>query len=157
MQKALGGIDLSGLKDIHLPALPAMFPPPPIFFISLFCLLLFIVGVIFTVRQMYRLTAKKQALQKIEALKYENPYDAALIVTDLLRRLALMRFPKEKIIHLTGRQWKNFLIRTSPRKTFQGKTGMIIENVQYAPKNAFSNIDLSQLLDDCADWIRYNL
>ena len=152
------GLDLSGLRDIHLPELPSMFPPPPVFFVVLFGLIALVSGIVLLVRYLCRRTVKKAALEEIEKLKTKKPYEAALNVSSLLRRAAVMAFSRKKVAALTGRDWHRFLTETSRKKNaFSGAAGDVLENIQYAPETAFKNIDIRSLLDDSADWIRQNL
>lgn len=150
------GIDLSGLRDIHLPPLPSVWPLAWGWYASAAAVLLCALILWFALRKK-RLTAKKYALREIDGLcaNYAaDPYRLASEVSLLLKRIALLRFPRERTAGLYGKQWRDFLNKTSPNPAFSGKAGEIIENVMYVPADRFGEKDVTPLVRAAKEWIR---
>lgn len=153
------GIDLSGLRDIHLPPVPSLFPLPLRFwavFFGLVFTLLFIKGLW---SYFHRLTAKKYANHKVDSITKQfssNNYQIALELSFLMRRLALMKFPKKKVSVLTGKAWRSFLEETSKKPVFKGRAGDILEDVTYIPPESFKDKDITVLIRATKEWIAQN-
>ena len=62
------GIDLSGLKDIHLPAVPSLWPLPAVFWIVLAALLCCIFLARWIWIKKHEITAKKYANREVESI-----------------------------------------------------------------------------------------
>ena len=153
------GIDLSGLKDIHLPELPPLWPLPGVFWMTL----LLIVSCIFAFREIWRythqLTAKKYANREVESLTQRfngDDYKIASEICLLLRRIALLRFKREDVSALSGREWRKFLEKTSKKPVFQGEAGDIMENIMYIPSDHFHCQNISNLILAAKEWIAEN-
>ena len=153
------GINLSGLRDIHLPELPSFFPLPMIFWIVLFA----VAAGVFLIREIWiyshKLTAKKYANREINRLAEQfngNGYETASRVCSLLRRIALAKFKRENIAALSGRQWRRFLENTVKKPVFAGEVGDIVENIMYIPSDRFHYQNVGELILAAKEWIAEN-
>lgn len=152
-------IDLSGLKDIHLPPPPSFFPPSW----SGLALIAALVCLIFASRAAYRffkrMTARKYALKELDALEKSKKsactrVSAALI---LLKRLAMLKFKDDNIATMHGGDWARFLAADSKTPLFQGAVGDMIQNIQYAPPHSLNPNDVRAFFLDARTWINRNI
>ncbi len=153
------GIDLSGLKDIHLPAVPSVWPLP----VTFWAVLSGVIAVIVLSRliwvQQHKLTARKYANREVENLIKRFPHDDYKIATELsllMRRIALMKYPREEISGLSGKQWRQFLENTVKKPVFKGQAGDIIETVMFIPPDRFKNENMPDLINAAKEWIADN-
>ena len=153
------GIDLSGLRDIHLPAVPSLWPLPAVFWIALFSIVLVVLLCRWGWRYFHRITAKKYANREVESLTkrfYGNNYKIASEICLLLRRIALMKFGRESVSSLSGKAWRKFLEKTSRKKVFSGQAGDIVENIMFIPSDQFHYQDIAALITAAKEWIAEN-
>ena len=153
------GIDLSGLKDIHLPAIPSVWPLPTVFWIVLFAF--FFGGYAFyrLWKYIHRITAKKYANREVESVTIRfsgNNYKIASEICLLLRRIALMKFKREDVSLLSGKAWRQFLEKTTKKPVFTGQAGDIVENIMFIPSDQFRYQDIASLVDAAKEWIAEN-
>lgn len=155
-------IDLSGLKDVHIPqggidSLSSVFP------ISLGWWLLLIiiiaVPVIIYLIHFYRIrSAKLYALKQINELQQSlkgNAPKFAEEVSKLLKRIAILKFGKDKIASLSDKDWVAFLIKTGNLSLPEN----LISLFAYSPyaKVHKSDKDSINVLRKAAElWIRKN-
>ncbi len=69
----------------------------------------------------------------------------------LLRRLVLVRFPREEVAALTGTAWLQFLDHACQRRLFSQGAGLTLANHPYDPD---SDCDSERLLQLVETWIR---
>ena len=153
------GIDLSGLKDIHLPEIPPLWPLPAVFWIVLFGTFFAVFAVRWVWRYFHRVTAFKYAKRQVESLTKQfsgNSYKIAYEICLLLRRIALMKFKRENVSSLSGKEWRSFLEKTTKKPVFAGAAGDIVENVMFIPSDRFSYRDVTPLIEAAKEWIAEN-
>lgn len=118
------------------------------------------VGLLFTARVGYRRYrhgyAKRQALQLLT--QYEQAYridrDSQRLcaeVSTLLRRVALVYFPREQVASLTDEQWIDFLNKTSKKSDFESVREQLL-TLPYQHKVPHVNLDA--LLLGAKSWIK---
>lgn len=97
-------LSLSGLQDIVLPGIPALWPPAPGFWILLFLLLVALISLWRWRRILHRRNAYRRAglelLQQARSVR-----DVSLV----LKRVALAAWPREQVASLYDSEWANFL------------------------------------------------
>lgn len=150
------GIDLSGLKDIHLPPMPPAWPPSARFWIILGAAFALVWLVRFLIAKKRIITARKYANREVESITKrfsKNGYKIAFELSLLMRRIALMKFPKEEVSPLSGKEWRRFLEKTSKKPVFKGRAGDIIEDVMYIPPERFGQKDVAPLVAAAKEWI----
>ncbi|MBR1945278.1 MAG: DUF4381 domain-containing protein [Alphaproteobacteria bacterium] len=153
------GIDLSGLRDIHLPAIPSVWPLPAIFWIVLLSCFLGAFACYQIWRYIHRITAKKYANREVERIADRfrgNNYKISSEICLLLRRIALMKFKRENISLLSGKDWRQFLEKTTKKTVFAGQAGDIVENIMFIPPNRFRYQDVASLINAAKEWITEN-
>ena len=159
MQLPPQGIDLSGLRDIHLPAVPSLWPLPNIFWIFLLTVIIVIVSGCWGWRKKHQLTAKKYANREVESITKRfsgNTYQIAVELSLLMRRIALMKYPRGEVSTLTGRSWRQFLEKTTKKPVFKGEAGDIIETVMFIPPDQFKHKNITALITAAKEWIAEN-
>ena len=151
-------LDLSGLRDIHIPeALNTFWPPAPGWWLLLFLILLTPIVLYFI--HFYRLrSAKIYALKQLEILEQTAKSDAgryAEEVSKLLRRIAILRFGKDEVASLAEREWVDFLIKTGDLH-LDKKLSDLFAYAPYAKGQVFDTQSLDNLKKAVLTWINKN-
>ncbi|CAM4382857.1 MAG: hypothetical protein LEGION0403_FIIPPAGN_00720 [Legionella sp.] len=148
---------LTQLKDIHLPGAIGWWPLAPGWYalITLLILLVVVLAAYIYRRHHYAL-AKKQALvllasyQKNYEKEHNTPSSSAQI-SELLRRVALVYYPRTEVASLHGDAWLQFLNQTSNGIDFNAIRALLLD----APfKATDTSIDLSPLFTHAKRWIK---
>ena len=118
------GIPLEHLHDIHLPSPIGAWPwALGWYLLVMLGMLLLIFGVVVGQRWLLQGLAKREALvvlARIEAAYKVTPahQQTAAAISELLKRVALVYFPRERVADLYGKAWLTFLNDTSARLDF---------------------------------------
>lgn len=102
---------------------------------------------------------KNFTLQKL-ALLEENLSDAtaretAVILSEYLRRIALMRFSRKECAGLNGEAWLKWLSIHDPKNFDWEKRGAILIEIPYAPIDVkVSASELKKLVEAAKYWVR---
>ena len=115
-------IDLSGLKDIHIPIEPFWWPPA-IGWIVLFLCVLFSVIIGIVVYLIWRKQPKQYALRKLKRI-YKGSQNTILMarqISVLLKRVALLKYPREKVASLSEEKWGEFLSKQANKAFSKGQ------------------------------------
>lgn len=152
------GLDL---RDIHLPAEPGVWPPAPgwwLLFVLIMALVLWL-GRLGWGRYR-RLRRRQRILAELDRLQREGLRGPALIaaVSTLLKRVALMRYPRTEVAALTGDAWLAFLDRSGGDGRFVGGAGQALADGAYAPESVglAQDEDQQALFDVARDWLQRN-
>ena len=129
MDKAL----LSQLRDVHMPAPIGWWPLAPGWYaVALLLLILCWLGGM-TIRRHARQTkAKRQALHLLRLFAKQhqkNPQSARACarISELLRRVAMLYYPRAEVAHLKQQAWLEFLTRTAKNIDFQQFSHELLE------------------------------
>lgn len=167
----MGTDPLSGLRDWHLPGPVSWWPPAPGWWVLAALVLSLVVAVLLWWRRRRRRTAPaRAALAELVALRArlataEDGRGFAAAVSVLLRRLALVRYPRDQVAGLAGAQWPAFLERTGGGSGFTQGPGRILAAWPYLPAAhenpgpdgvGAAGSDLVGLVDLADRWIRAN-
>lgn len=147
---------LTQLKDIHLPEAISWWPLAPGWYVLIalgLCLITIITYQLF--KKYAHALAKKQALKLLAHYQkqYQQEHNVPLSsakVTELLRRVALVYFPREQVASLQGEAWLQFLNQTGKGTNFNSVRKQLLE----APFQADNNIDLKPLFQQAQQWIK---
>ena len=148
---------LSKLHDIHLPAPIGWWPLAPGWYILSGAILL-ITGIIITVvyRHYMHGLAKRQACKMLA--EYEHEYDSegntavtCAKISELLRRVALVYFPRQDVASLQGDDWISFLNTTSKGINFKAVRHCLLE-LPY--QNQVQSTNLKPLFTRVHAWIK---
>lgn len=120
-------LSLSGLQDIVLPGIPALWPPAPGFWILLFLLLITVISLWRWRRVLYRRNAYRRAGLELLA-DAQTVYEVSVT----LKRVALAAFPREEVASLHDTEWANFLNNSCSHCHFDAETWR--ENTQTADR-----------------------
>lgn len=152
---------LAQLRDIHLPGAVSFWPLAPGWWLLLGMLLA--IGVAIALyRRARRRSLKRAALRELEGIEqsYRSNGDIgrlALELATLLRRVAVVRFPRRDVASLHGPGWSQFLLRTDAGG---GLTEEIVRELSvaiYAGPSAASVASHVDVWSEAArGWIRGN-
>ena len=147
---------LTQLKDIHLPEPVGLWPIAPGWYgLAVLVLLGILVLTYFIHRQHKNARAKKQALQLLDTYKTQYVHDgnAQLMssrISELLKQVALVYFPRREVASLHGEAWIEFLNNTSKGIDFNPVKLMLLE----IPFKSTATLDLTPLIIKAAQWIK---
>ena len=105
--------DLSRLADIVVPPPVPWWPPAPGWWIVAAALLVTAAMLLVaTVRHCRRNAYRRRALVEIDALEPIGDAISVAALSAVLKRTALVAYPREQVAPLTGSDWRTFLDRT---------------------------------------------
>ena len=154
-----GAVDLlAELRGYHWPDPLSWWPPAP----GWWLLVLLAIGVLawlirWSLRTYRRGAARRTALVEVAALRarYERDGDAAACVrglSRLLRRFALVSYPRRAVAGLSGEAWLAFLDTQGGAGRFQSGPGKMLLDGPYRPPQDLPVGALTSLVED---WIRW--
>jgi hypothetical protein len=147
---------LAQLKDIHLPDPISWWPLAPGWYLLFFLIIFLVSSIIYLTYTRYcHALAKKQALVLLaryhQAYKKErNGSLTSAHISELLRRVALVYFPREDVAGLKGDAWLQFLNRTGKGIDFNSVSDLLL----YAPFKKDTPLNLDPLFNIAKLWIK---
>ncbi len=154
-QPQQSAIEQLDLRDIHSPPTPAAWPPAPGWWL-LGALLLLALALAARLgwRRWHRQRRRRRILAELDAVRARrHGADFIAGVSELLKRVALSRFPRLDVAALTGSDWLAFLDRTGGDGQFRQGAGQVLGEGPYAPA---SDCDTEALLKLARDWLKRN-
>ena len=147
--------DLSALHDIHLPKAIGWWPLAPGWYLLAIITIIFCLLIIVLSRRYYRNTqAKRKALLTLTV--YQQQYEqegnsqcASAQVSELLKRVALVYYPRQEVASLQGEAWITFLNGTAKGVNFNAVRRQLLE----LPWRPSQNQSLQLLFDTARKWI----
>jgi len=148
------------LRDIHLPAPPEFWPPAP----GWWALAAIALGLAtWAGALLWRQLRVRRQRRRILALldRMERSSNGAATpeflaqLSGLMRRLALMRFPRQEIASLTGIKWLQFLDRSGGNGQFSRGPGKVLAHGPYM-RELPDEIDSRALTTVIRRWIEQN-
>jgi Domain of unknown function (DUF4381) len=148
------------LRDIHLPGAPAFWPPAPGWWLLAAALLVLLVWAGVVVARRYRVHRRRrrllEALAQLEAgLAGARTPEALAQISVLLRRLALMRFPRRQVAALTGDAWLRFLDQSGGDGRFADGPGRVLAAGPYQ-RALPADLDTASLAALLRAWVEQN-
>lgn len=147
---------LAQLKDIRLPPNPGFWPLAPGWYLVALLALALVLTLAFWVRKKRRQAKPKKealalfAVYKEQYLKERNSQVTSAKLDELLKRVALVYFPREQVAGLHGQAWIDFLNRESKGLDFS----KVAEQLIAFPFKKEQPADLEPLLCMVERWIR---
>ena len=147
--------ELAQLRDIHLPDAIGWWPLAPGWYLLAIILFVALITVIFLGGRYYlNGRSRRQALRLLVTCQQQYQRDAnsqlsAARVSELLKRVALVYFPREQVASLQGESWITFLNTTSNGLDFNCVHTELLE----APYQATIDCDLHNLFIVARAWI----
>lgn len=148
---------LATLRDIHLPDPIGWWPLAPGWYGLILFVVILLFLVIFLGYQAYQhRMPKRRALRLLAQYQKQYVLDnnaslACIRVSELLKRVALVYFPRSQVAGLQGEAWLCFLNQTGKKLDFFTVRGELLE-VPYCSHTEITS--LSTLFRLAADWIR---
>ncbi len=150
---------LADLRGYHLPDPVSWWPPAPGWWLlALLGLSLLVLLAGWLVRRHRRGAAARAAQAELTALRAALAQDGdaaacARGLSRLLRRFALVRFPRRAVAGLSGEEWLAFLDAQGGGGRFQTGPGRLLLDAPYRPPQDLPVAELASLVED---WIRRN-
>jgi hypothetical protein len=147
---------LAQLKDIHLPTPISWWPLASGWYVLISLIVLAIVYFFhWSYQRKMNAKPKKQALELLTTYKEQYEKDglaqiASARVSELLRRVALVYYPRAQVASLHGDSWIEFLNQTSKGIDFKPVQSMLLES----PFKKGETINLKPLLTRAEQWIK---
>jgi hypothetical protein len=148
--------ELAQLRDIHLPEAIGWWPlAPGWYLLGLFLLTLGVLGGLVTYRRYAHGRAKREAqhLLKCYQQQYQQQANSQLFsakISELLKRVALVYYPREQVASLQGEAWITFLNNTAKGVDFYCVREALLE-LPYQPSKKY---DLQSLFKLAQAWIK---
>lgn len=148
------------LRDIHLPAAAPFWPPAPGWWVLAAVILLLLAwagAVAWRRRRLER--ARRRILDALAALEAdlarERSSERLAAISLLLRRLALSRFPRERVAGLTGIAWLRFLDESGGNGQFAAGPGRVLAAAPYQ-RSIPSDMDVEGFSALVRSWVETN-
>lgn len=143
---------LSNLRDIFAPPPVPWWPPAPGWWIlaasALGALAIFIVAAL---RRYRRNAYRRAALVELAALAAtDDPAARIRAVSAILKRAALVAYPRAETASLTGSGWLAFLDRTAGADSFTRRPGASLESAAYGAGSG----DFAAILTAARRWVK---
>ena len=152
---------LEALRPIHAAPPPELWPPAPGWWLLLALLLgLLVAASVWGWHRYRQYRFRCQVLHEIDYItnSYSNDNTSNYLaeIGVLLRRIALRRYPSERVASLTGGDWLQFLDSTGGGGAFSNGVGQLLESGPYRPRvdNAVPVTELAALV---RRWAKQNL
>jgi hypothetical protein len=149
---------LAALRDIHLPAAVSFWPPAPGWWALLVATAVAGAVACLLVRQRRR-SAHRTALVRLAEVESRFQVDGdtrrlAAALSNLLRRVALLRFPRRDVASLYGEQWLGFLSTSAPHTRFPAEVLHGLERCLYGEPRAEDSEAAEAWITATGAWIR---
>lgn len=147
---------LTQLRDIHLPDPVGWWPLAPGWYVLMIVLLLILMFISYRIYQRHvNGLAKNKALELLKI--YKDQYDkdrnaqiASARISELLRRVALVYYPRAQVASIHGDDWIEFLNTTSKNIDFRPVKAMLLDS----PFKTAETVHLKPLFSRADQWIK---
>ncbi|MBL4826389.1 MAG: DUF4381 domain-containing protein [Spongiibacteraceae bacterium] len=145
---------LAQLRDIHLPNAISAWPPAPGWWILALIILTLLSGaIVFFYKRYQKNRYRRLALAALDQLNQNDNYPIFLQnLNALLKQTALAAKPTNNIASLSGKQWLEFLDKSSNTHDFSEGVGAVLLDGPYKPTPPTKNIN--QLQELSKRWIK---
>ena len=150
---------LNSLKDIHLPPPIHHWPIAP-GWVVLYCLFIILIGlsIYYQLRKYHQNRSKREALKlliHIEQmhLQQDSLTDTCNAINNLLKRVALVYYPRSQVADLHGQAWLDFLNQTCQGLNFTPYRGFLV-NYPYQKPCSPTSPDVLPLFQAVKIWIK---
>lgn len=149
------------LRDIHVPAAPPFWPPAPGWWVAVALLFAMLTWMTLLALRRYRIRRERRrllsALNRLERrLQSERTPEALAHISVLLRRLALLHFPRRQVAALTGEAWLRFLDASGGRGRFADGPGRVLADAPYQ-RELPAELDVANLAALLREWVAINV
>jgi hypothetical protein len=150
--------DLPDIRDIHgLDTIP-WWPPGPGWWLTALLAIALVAFLVWFVREMLRPRWQRDANRQLRRLQMRlNLQDArtsASELSELLRRIAMARYGREKCAGLSGKEWLEWLTASDPAGFNWTRYDAILNDLPYAPKDIeVDPFDIRLLVRATRQWV----
>jgi hypothetical protein len=148
------------LRDIHDVPPPGFWPPAPGWWVLALLVLLALIGSGRWLFQRYsRWRRQRRALITLASIyqAFAQDHNASRFAAEasiLMRRVALLRFPRRNVAGLSGANWLAFLDETGGKGEFGNGPGSVLKTAPYMPT---TELDAQGLYTLVKNWIKQNI
>lgn len=144
--------DLSNLRDIVLPAPVPYWPPAPGWLILGAALLACLLALAARLAGAWRRNAyRRAALRELDAIGSAEDAESAQRISAVLKRAALVAFPRAQVAPLTGEAWRAFLDRTADMNAFLRGSARRLTEISLG---VAAGADAPIIVAAAKDWVR---
>ena len=138
-------VDLSGLRDIHIPEEPSWWPPAIGWWI-VFGGIIVAFCICFALFLSWCNQPKQYALRELKKTFKEtsNTVLLARSISVLLKRIVLVLYPRTKVATLTDEKWVDFLIKKTGNTFSESQLNLLAE-ATYMPEKNLPDDNLADL------------
>ena len=146
--------DLSNLHDIVLPAPVSFWPPAPGWWILAGAILAALVLLLVKLALRYRANAyRREALRELAQIGAPLDAEKAQALSAILKRAALVAFPRADVASLTGAAWSRFLDKTGRMNAFEKGAAAPLPAIALGSAPSAND---AAIRDAARDWIRHH-
>lgn len=143
-------VDLSQLRDIHLPADISWWPVAPGWWLLLLTLVVFTLLLLWLYRHHKKNAWRRAALQELSQIQQQTVTQQKLsALSALLRRVSLTCFSQQHVAALNGTDWIAFLNQHGKANFTPYQDLLLSGPYQQAPQG-----DINGLIKQCKNWIK---
>jgi len=145
--------DLSNLRDIVMPTDVPIWPPAPGWWIVGAAVVASAALLVAMVAVRYRRNAyRRAALNELAGVETLSAIVAAQRITAILKRAALVAFPRAEVAGLSGEAWLSFLDRTAGKDTFTAGPARFLPSLAFGDRQGAA--DLPAIAAAARAWVR---
>lgn len=148
------------LRDIHLPPAPGVWPPAWGWWLLVLVLLVTLAWMGLWLWRLFEM--RRQRARLLALLGQFDRADADDIgpaflagISRLLRRIALLRYPRSQVAALSGTDWLRFLDRSGGAGRFERGPGRMLADGPYM-RELGETVDRRALIELVREWIDIN-
>ena len=142
------------LRDITEPERVSWWPPAPFWWCLIALLAIWLVYWIgMSTHRWFRNAYRRQALRELESIVARDP-SWPTNLSALLKRVALVSFPRDQVASLSGQGWLLFLDQTCDKVNFREGPSRILGSASFDPDTErSSDADVAAVVSDVRKWI----
>ncbi|PCJ19942.1 MAG: hypothetical protein COB04_04975 [Gammaproteobacteria bacterium] len=151
---------LQQLHDIHLPAQIGQWPPAiGWWFLALLVIITISASLYFGLKRYRHHAPRRQALNELQTLRTNyvvNDSQTTLkALSELLKRVALSYYPRNRVAKLSDQAWLEFLDQTSDKVDFQSGPSNALVKFRYQASTSQIQPDvIDEIFNTCKQWIK---
>ena len=149
----MNSIDLSGLKGLHIPQQPDVFPLAYGWWLALIIGFLFAVILFFLIVSFWQSRCNLVLKELRQIKKVKDTRRLLIELNDLAKRLAICKLGREKIALLYGQKWIDFL-NSGKRKIFSQDYVDLLHKTLYTKNNKLDDSLRGRIIKDYSKWIK---